>query len=56
MTKESFPRTAENLPELRIKLSGKQLRILYVFCFKDFIILTHAFVKHISEVRMSEIN
>mgnify|MGYP001580640452 CR=1 FL=1 len=45
----------DGIHELRIKLSGEQLRILYFFCFKDFIILTHAFVKHTSEVPILEI-
>lgn len=27
--------------ELRVKLSGSQVRILYFFCFEDFIVLTH---------------
>lgn len=35
----------DGIHELRIKLSGEQIRILYFFCYKDFIILTHAFNK-----------
>ena len=45
----------DGIHELRIKLSGEQLRILYFFCFKDFIVLTHAFSKHISRVPQAEI-
>ena len=46
----------EGIHELRVKLSGDQVRILYFFCFRDFIILTHAFVKHASRVSQPEIN
>lgn len=45
----------DGIHELRVKLSGEHLRVLYFFCFKDFIVLTHAFVKHTSEVPSSEI-
>jgi phage-related protein len=45
----------DGVHELRIKLSGEQVRMLYFFCFKDYIVLTHAFVKHTSEVPLSEI-
>jgi phage-related protein len=40
---------------LRIKLSGDQVRVLYFFCYKDFIILTHAFNKTTDKVPKSEI-
>jgi hypothetical protein len=33
----------DGIHELRIKLSGNQVRILYFFCYKEYIILTHAF-------------
>lgn len=46
----------EGIHELRIKLSGDQVRILYFFCFRDFIILTHCFVKHTDKVPISEIS
>jgi hypothetical protein len=36
----------DGIHELRIKLSGDQVRILYFFCFKDFIVLTNSFTKH----------
>mgnify|MGYP001587559611 CR=1 FL=1 len=45
----------DGIHELRIKLSGDQLRILYFFCFKDLIVMTHAFKKHTSDVPHSEI-
>lgn len=41
--------------ELRLKLSGNQYRILYFFCFKDFIIFTHAFLKKTRKVPTQEI-
>lgn len=36
--------------ELRIKLSGEQVRLLYFFCYQRFIILYHAFVKNTDRV------
>lgn len=42
--------------ELRIKLSGNQVRILYFFCYRDFIILTNVFVKTSEKVPVKEIN
>ena len=41
--------------ELRVKLSGDQIRFLYFFCYKDFIILTHVFNKKSSKVPEKEI-
>jgi hypothetical protein len=35
----------DGIHELRIKLSGDQLRLLYFFCFRKFIVLYHAFIK-----------
>jgi len=35
----------DGIHELRVKLSGEQIRMLYFFCFRKFIILYHAFVK-----------
>ena len=40
---------------MRIKLSGDQIRILYFFAFKEFIILTHAFIKNTDKVSKSEV-
>jgi hypothetical protein len=45
----------EGIHELRIKLQGKQTRVLYFFSFKSFIILTHAFVKPTGKVPKGEI-
>jgi hypothetical protein len=41
--------------ELRLKLSGDQVRVLYFFTFKDVIVLTHSFVKNVSKVPENEI-
>ncbi|MBN1632912.1 MAG: type II toxin-antitoxin system RelE/ParE family toxin [Ignavibacteria bacterium] len=41
--------------ELRIKLKGKQVRILYFFYYKEYIVLTHAFFKTTSKVPTKEI-
>ncbi|EOQ90070.1 Gp49-like PF05973 family protein [Leptospira yanagawae serovar Saopaulo str. Sao Paulo = ATCC 700523] len=46
----------DGIHELRIKLSGSQIRILYFFCYKDYIILTNQFVKNTDKVPNSEIN
>ena len=46
----------EGIHELRIKLSGSQIRILYFFCYKDYIILTNQFVKNTDKVPKAEIN
>jgi len=46
----------DGIHELRIKLSGDQIRVLYFFCYKDFIILTHAFNKTTDKVPNPEIN
>ncbi|MFH1985412.1 MAG: type II toxin-antitoxin system RelE/ParE family toxin [Pseudomonadota bacterium] len=40
----------EGIHELRIKLSGDQVRLLYFFCYQRFIILYHAFVKNTDRV------
>ena len=41
--------------ELRVKLSGKQTRTLYFFCYKDYIVLTHTFIKNTDKVPEKEI-
>jgi phage-related protein len=46
----------DGIHELRIKLTGTQVRILYFFCFQNSIILTNAFEKHTEAVPDSEIN
>ncbi len=35
----------DGIHELRISLSGKQIRLLYFFCFEKFIVLYEAFIK-----------
>jgi len=45
----------DGIHELRIKLTGDQVRILYFFCYKDFIILTHYFKKNSDKVPEKEI-
>ncbi|TGK10259.1 type II toxin-antitoxin system RelE/ParE family toxin [Leptospira fletcheri] len=45
----------DGIHELRIKLSGDQSRFLYFFTFKNYIIITHAFIKNIQKVPVSEI-
>jgi phage-related protein len=45
----------DGIHELRIKLSGDQVRILYFFVFQKCIILTHSFIKRASSVPKSEI-
>ena len=42
--------------ELRVKLSGNQARILYFFCFEEFIILFKAFWKTTDRVPEKYIN
>ncbi len=51
----TFPRPyadylRDGIYELRLKLSGDNERILYFFCFKDFIVLTHQPTKHTKKV------
>ena len=45
----------DGIHELRIKLTGDQVRILYFFCYKNIMILTNAFEKHTDKVPESEI-
>lgn len=40
----------DGIHELRVKLSGSQVRLLYFFCHRSFIILYHAFVKNTDRV------
>jgi len=42
--------------ELRLKLSGNQIRILYFFCYQEFIVLTNSFTKNIKKVPEREIS
>lgn len=41
--------------ELRMKITGDQLRILYFFCFQNKIVLTHCFNKTTDKVPAKEI-
>lgn len=45
----------DEIYELRIKLSGDETRILYFFCYGDYIILTHTFFKRTQKVPNAEI-
>jgi len=45
----------DGIHELRIKLSGNQVRILYFFCYKEFIVLSHSFIKKENTVPQTEI-
>jgi len=45
----------DGIHELRIKITGTQVRVLYFFCYKDIIILTNVFDKNTDKVPKSEI-
>jgi phage-related protein len=45
----------DGIHELRIKLTGDQVRILYFFSYQEFIIVTHSFMKTTKKVPKSEI-
>jgi phage-related protein len=45
----------DGIHELRIKLTGTQVRILYFFCYQNIIVLTNVFEKHSNAVPESEI-
>jgi len=46
----------DGIHELRMKLKGEQVRILYFFCYQNIIVLTNVFEKHTDVVPRSEIN
>lgn len=46
----------DGIHELRVKLSGDQIRVLYFFCYKNVIVLSHAFRKSTDKIPKSEIN
>ncbi len=48
-------RLEDGIHELRVKLSGDQVRALYFFCYREFIILTHAFIKNTGRVPENQI-
>jgi len=45
----------DGIHELGIRLSGDQFRVLYFFCFRRIIVLTHAFAKVTAKVPRAEI-
>ena len=45
----------DGIHELRIKLKGTQVRILYFFCYKNIIVLTNVFDKHSDKVPKEQI-
>lgn len=56
----NFPRPyadllKDGIHELRVKLSGNQIRILYFFCYRDFIVLTNVLRKNTAKVPESDI-
>jgi len=45
----------DGIHELRVKLSGSQVRVLYFFCYRDFIVLTNALIKTTAKVPASDV-
>jgi len=45
----------DGIHELRIKLKGTQVRILYFFCYQNIIVLTNAFHKRSDKVPIEQI-
>ena len=45
----------DGIHELRIKLTGTQVRILYFFCYQNIIVLTNVFNKYSNKVDNTEI-
>jgi phage-related protein len=45
----------DGIHELRIRLTGTQIRILYFFCYQNIIVLTNVFDKHSAKVPKSKI-
>jgi hypothetical protein len=45
----------DGIHELRVKLSGNQIRVLYFFCFRDYIILTNVLIKTTDKIPKNEI-
>ena len=46
----------DGIHELRLKLSGSEVGILYFFCFRRFIVLTHGFAKLAARVPTAEVH
>lgn len=51
LTKEK----AKAMGKESIKLTGNQVRVLYFFCFREYVVLTHAFTKTTSKVPEDQI-
>ena len=45
----------DGIHELRVKLSGNENRILYFFCYRDFIVLTNVLRKNTAKVPEADI-
>ena len=45
----------DGIHELRIKLTGTQVRVLYFFCYQNIIVLTNIFDKHTDRVPKEQI-
>ncbi|MEI7589809.1 MAG: type II toxin-antitoxin system RelE/ParE family toxin [Deltaproteobacteria bacterium] len=45
----------DGIHELRLKLTGKQVRVLYFFCYKEFIVLTSSFAKKTDKIPIKEL-
>lgn len=45
----------DGIHELRVKLSGSQVRVLYFFCYGGFIVLTNVLVKTTAKVPAADI-
>ena len=45
----------DGIHELRIKVTGDQVRALYFFCYRDYIIVTHTFIKRTNKVPKKEL-
>ena len=46
---------SDGIHELRVKLSGDQVRILYFFCYQEYIVLTNWFTKNTDKIPIREI-
>ena len=45
----------DGIHELRVRLSGDQIRVLYFFSYRRFIVMTHSFIKTSAKVPRTEI-
>jgi phage-related protein len=45
----------DGIHELRIKITGDHVRVLYFFCHRDYIIMTHTFFKRTDKVPKKEL-